>query len=162
MIGLARRTRVLTIRDGRGHPRPIPSPHFKLEIKPEEGLVLWYRLARVRRLAESRAITVAAILLALMAGGTGAAAVWTYREGQPLNAVAFTIASGVFVVGTFAWRRQMRRELARLEKARFDLRARCASCRYDLAGLPAEHDGCVVCPECGAAWLAANPTGPAL
>lgn len=28
----------------------------------------------------------------------------------------------------------------------------CLVCRYDLAGLPTESDGCVVCPECGAAW----------
>ena len=31
---------------------------------------------------------------------------------------------------------------------------RCASCAYALAGLAAEEDGCVVCPECGAAWRA--------
>lgn len=29
---------------------------------------------------------------------------------------------------------------------------RCASCAYPIAKLPPEHDGCVTCPECGAAW----------
>jgi hypothetical protein len=31
-------------------------------------------------------------------------------------------------------------------------RSRCPCCRYDLATLPAEPDGCLTCPECGAAW----------
>lgn len=29
---------------------------------------------------------------------------------------------------------------------------RCASCAYLLTGIPAEGDGCTLCPECGAAW----------
>lgn len=28
----------------------------------------------------------------------------------------------------------------------------CPSCAFSLAGLVAEDDGCVVCPECGVAW----------
>jgi hypothetical protein len=28
----------------------------------------------------------------------------------------------------------------------------CYACGYDLVDLPAEGDGCTVCPECGAAW----------
>ncbi|MFG0285255.1 MAG: hypothetical protein ACF8R7_12600 [Phycisphaerales bacterium JB039] len=28
----------------------------------------------------------------------------------------------------------------------------CPACGYDLAGCPAEPDGCIVCPECGGAW----------
>lgn len=28
----------------------------------------------------------------------------------------------------------------------------CLSCGYDLTGIPPADDGCVVCPECGAAW----------
>lgn len=31
-------------------------------------------------------------------------------------------------------------------------RGRCRGCAFELEGLPAEEDGCVVCPECGAAW----------
>ncbi|CAG1008015.1 hypothetical protein PHYC_03508 [Phycisphaerales bacterium] len=29
----------------------------------------------------------------------------------------------------------------------------CATCGYRLDDLPAEEDGCVVCPECGSAWV---------
>lgn len=32
---------------------------------------------------------------------------------------------------------------------------RCASCGYRLDGLSRAEDGCVVCPECGAAWWVA-------
>jgi hypothetical protein len=32
--------------------------------------------------------------------------------------------------------------------------ALCPCCSYGLADLPSEHDGCVVCPECGGAWQA--------
>jgi len=28
----------------------------------------------------------------------------------------------------------------------------CVACAYHLIGVPAEPDGCTVCPECGAAW----------
>lgn len=31
---------------------------------------------------------------------------------------------------------------------------RCPSCGYRLSDLPVESDGCVVCPECNAAWRA--------
>jgi hypothetical protein len=30
--------------------------------------------------------------------------------------------------------------------------ARCGACAYDLTASPVEPDGCVICPECGAAW----------
>lgn len=32
----------------------------------------------------------------------------------------------------------------------------CAVCGYPLHGLPADDDGCTVCPECGAAWNVAS------
>ena len=30
----------------------------------------------------------------------------------------------------------------------------CPACAYQIAGVPPEPDGCMVCPECGAAWQA--------
>lgn len=33
----------------------------------------------------------------------------------------------------------------------------CAGCGYRIDGLPAEPDGCTVCPECGAAWKLPSP-----
>lgn len=29
---------------------------------------------------------------------------------------------------------------------------RCPRCGYEIGGVPADGDGCAVCPECGAAW----------
>lgn len=34
----------------------------------------------------------------------------------------------------------------------------CASCRYELARVEPASDGCVVCPECGAAWKIRHAT----
>lgn len=36
----------------------------------------------------------------------------------------------------------------------------CARCAYSLKGLDAQPDGVIVCPECGAAWIAARITRP--
>jgi ssDNA-binding Zn-finger/Zn-ribbon topoisomerase 1 len=40
--------------------------------------------------------------------------------------------------------------------------SRCPKCVFNLARLPAEQDGCTVCPECGAAWKLPqqNESGP--
>jgi hypothetical protein len=37
--------------------------------------------------------------------------------------------------------------------------SRCPACGYDISGQPVELDGCVVCSECSAAWLATR-VGP--
>ena len=36
--------------------------------------------------------------------------------------------------------------------ARMIRAGRCPACAYPLAGLAPQADGCIVCPECGAAW----------
>ena len=36
----------------------------------------------------------------------------------------------------------------------------CASCRYDLAQIEVDADGCTVCPECGAAWKIVTNSEP--
>lgn len=36
----------------------------------------------------------------------------------------------------------------------------CGACGYDLESVPQADDGCLVCPECGAAWLAQRVTVP--
>ncbi len=34
----------------------------------------------------------------------------------------------------------------------------CPACLYEVEGVPREADGCVVCPECGAAWRLVGET----
>lgn len=53
----------------------------------------------------------------------------------------------VTVVVSLNRSRLERRGVAELKRL-----ARCASCGYHLRGLAPEPDGCVVCPECAAAW----------
>lgn len=49
------------------------------------------------------------------------------------------------------------RERAELIK-RSNVRAgRCPACAYPIGELEPEADGCVVCPECGAAWRVGDP-----
>lgn len=153
MIGFLHRTQTLTIRDDRGRRFPIRSPHLRLEMKADETMVLWYRLAQVRRDATSRVTTaVAWSLLGTVAVALIAIGVKMWVDGIPFSAaICFAISAGC-LLGMIAWRRSLRRELAKLESARAALPPVCPSCRYDLAGLPTEPDGCTVCPECGAAW----------
>ena len=57
---------------------------------------------------------------------------------------------GVYLVHVFVARRAMARAV--IAGALAD--GVCPGCRYPLEGLAPEADGCVVCPECGAAWRA--------
>lgn len=40
------------------------------------------------------------------------------------------------------------------------LRGLCAGCRYSIAAISPDPDGCTVCPECGAAWKLPGPLPP--
>ena len=60
-----------------------------------------------------------------------------------LAAVALMFASGAARDRRFRLRH--RAELAELPPV-------CLACMQDLSGLAPQDDGCVVCPECGAAW----------
>jgi hypothetical protein len=51
----------------------------------------------------------------------------------------------------FTWREITRKHAAGLAQAMAKAGC-CASCGYGLAGLTPQGDGCVVCPECEAAW----------
>lgn len=157
MIGILHRTQTLRLRDDRGVPRPIRSPHLRLEWKADEGAVTWYRLAQVRRDSESvvtRLVgwgVLAAACVLLLYAGVGA-----LRSGDSGKALLmFAFVPPVIGLGLI-WRSQMRAALHRLEARRAALPPVCPSCRYDLAGLSPEGDGCVVCPECGAAWKVGN------
>lgn len=60
--------------------------------------------------------------------------------------------------------RTLRGELKRCEQQYEAMWARhpvCMRCRYVLAGLAPESDGCVVCPECGEAWALQRAGDPA-
>lgn len=64
-----------------------------------------------------------------------------------------------FIVREFVFR-QLSKESPRIITA-FLCEGRCPSCAYIIAGTPADADGCITCPECAAAWLAARVGAPA-
>ncbi|QYK48487.1 MAG: hypothetical protein KF838_01215 [Phycisphaeraceae bacterium] len=81
-------------------------------------------------------------------------AVFLFMRGHPLP---FRIAAGVgvisiVIVGSYFRRRAgFRRGLRDVRRIMLDATL-CPSCTHSLEGLPRHEDGCVVCPECGAAW----------
>lgn len=68
----------------------------------------------------------------------------------------FALASGVSIALTFSgafWAmRRFEKSLAADAARLMLIDALCPSCAYGLHGLPEDPDGCLVCPECGAAW----------
>lgn len=77
----------------------------------------------------------------------------------PMFVQVFVAAAAIILalaIGGVYWQRA-------LGRAAFEIRAilikksLCPSCTHSLTGLPLQSDGCVVCPECGAAWRPANP-----
>lgn len=59
----------------------------------------------------------------------------------------FLVAWSVFITAVMS-KSTVRQVIIAHRKANY-----CASCGYHLLDVPAEADGCTVCPECGAAWL---------
>lgn len=70
----------------------------------------------------------------------------------------------IFVGGLFAMalasRARTRRTHGGLLSATAASAGLCGSCGYSLGSLSAQPDGCLVCPECGAAWRACRVTRP--
>lgn len=60
------------------------------------------------------------------------------------------------LVGTAVFYAWLPREVARRVRRAMVQAHRCASCGYLLDGTPRSADGCVVCPECAAAWRVAS------
>ena len=63
------------------------------------------------------------------------------------------VAGGAFLIWMLWWFLAGRQQAAEA----FVARGRCASCTYEIVGLPVQSDGCAVCPECGAAWKVMGP-----
>lgn len=68
---------------------------------------------------------------------------WRYVAVMALGPVATLIAGRLILPTTKPASQGLYLELGR-----------CAQCAYRLSDLKPEADGCVVCPECGAAWRA--------
>jgi hypothetical protein len=73
-------------------------------------------------------------------------AVWLVWPFNSWVFLAMTVLIGSFIM------RPVNIVLLRWRAGAIAAIGRCPSCGYELAQLPIEPDGCVVCPECGAAW----------
>ncbi|HVZ95012.1 MAG TPA: hypothetical protein VG797_10940 [Phycisphaerales bacterium] len=71
--------------------------------------------------------------------------------------LAQIVAHSAFVA---IWSTQARKKLAPVLARTALSEGWCGSCGYCLEGLGAQQDGCLVCPECGAAWLGRRITKP--
>ncbi len=132
------------MRDARGrsfrlHPRVRPR-WLEWRRLPPPGEARWKALAGY-----------AASLLAFGAWMIVAAAVpgsWPFAVTLGVIFVGSALSFAFFVVGVWFTNRDFYEKAAR----RMDHGPNCSSCWYDLSGQTPEDDGCVVCPECGAAW----------
>ncbi len=141
-------------RDDRGVERPLQYPRRRRSVRLSRGerralhVLVWSSL-------------VAALLIPLGMMGVIAIASWQFtRSGGDgidivllaarCSQVGIVMAMLTLVVSlmylTWPGRRTRVERGARLRDGV------CAACEYGLGGLAVEDDGCVVCPECGAAW----------
>jgi len=65
--------------------------------------------------------------------------------------IASIAVSTIIWFASLTWIRQ--RMFSRIADIHLE-HGKCAGCGYELRDLPTENDGCVVCPECNAAWNA--------
>jgi hypothetical protein len=94
-----------------------------------------------------------------IAGGVVGAIAWqlAWSAQRPFGLLG--LCGGFIIVppliGTLTWwvsLNAVRRRRFRRLAGDFLAEARCPACRPALQGLAPHDDGCIVCPECGAAW----------
>jgi hypothetical protein len=147
-----------TVRDGRGVAReyfdPVQTPPWQVKDDPE----LEADLAQMRSMVAKRRPRAKArryfklIMLGAALSIASSAIGLTFGSFNVSRAASMTIQ--VIVIAGLVWAYirwvpfRSKTELV----AMYLERHRCPSCAYKIGHAEAEGDGCVVCPECGAAW----------
>ncbi len=145
---------------------PLDDRGNSFELAAPTGRQVFWRSLGVQKLmgevtAQEQSKTVGLETGVALAGGGVGLLIWNYVIGpyvalpgiwdslaQPVFAVIVAMTFWYFGLGYVR-----RRRASDLTEVALNA-GRCASCAYELADLPTEDDGCVVCPECHAAWKA--------
>lgn len=130
-----------TITDDRDHPVPVWAGARRGNDPFEQDLSI--RLAHV---AQQRVNRIGCLVIPLFMLSFVALSVAGLPSWGIFIPAAFML---LFVTLVGRWARNAERERV---KPTLLSAGRCASCAYPIAKLPPELDGCVTCPECGAAW----------
>lgn len=149
-----------TVRDDRGHAVGLIEPS-RTSLDPESRRTL-PPLIRSEML-QRRMRRLVPWAFALMAG-TGLLRVFVFGATSPMGLFyvnPIPIALG-FVVPMFFYAlinsnfSGYPKHRAKIQQAATGV-GKCATCLYHLEAIPAEADGCTVCPECGSAWKLPAP-----
>lgn len=148
-----------SLRDGRGVRRTPLALCEAARLTGRDPDVLATRDDRARFWAEL--LWAGPLFATLMAVGQFLVVGWKDPIGMALFQVKampiyFVFCGGVvaLVCSRTAWRSPHHARDAML------LHDPCPACAHGLDGIPAQDDGCVVCPECGAAWRGTTSAEP--
>lgn len=116
------------------------------------GQQLWKEYARVVRNGRSPLyhLLISGVCVGLAAGAISAA------RTAPNHRSFYGVVAAGLLVAAVANPIQNRRRRVRMA-AQLAWFSECLVCAYPLGGLEPEPDGCVACPECGAAWRFGAP-----
>lgn len=140
-----------TIKDARGTPRKICMIHDAVKVSgmPLETLAdrsdratFWRSLVVNGGLFTGIMVPVQAVMFTLMFGRNAFVLMLPFT---PVYFFGFGIPMALVSI-RYGWRSVRH---ARDAMLRHGL---CPGCAHGIEGIPPQQDGCVVCPECGAAW----------
>lgn len=130
-------------------------------LDPEErrGLDAARDVQWLRRLIESRRLAVGVWAMPALFLGVAIDLAMSEESIEEPNTLAVLSSIGMAgVIVALSYRKLLRVLLSRRRARLCGQIPMCAVCGYRLSGLAAGDDGCVVCPECAAAWRITPPT----
>lgn len=116
----------------------------------------WFMVLRAKRFSPSRMLFELLLGVSILVAFVGPFLFFGFIGPWALLGVLVAAPAAMNYFTRETGERRYRREMA----ASYVAEGICASCGYSLRGLPDEPDGCVTCPECGAAWRESRIVAP--